>query len=990
MFEKSLYDLIRGIRSHKGNERQYVLDSLKECRNEAKSQDLDIKATAILKLIYLDMFGHDMSWASFHTLEVMSAPKFRQKRIGYLAAVQSFRIDTDVLMLTTNLMKKDLTSGSVPEMSLAINGLAHIASPSLARDLSPDLVSKLSHSSPNIRKKAVLVLYKCFLQSPELLRTCWPKLRECLNDEDPSVVSATVNVVCELARRNPKNYLPLAPQLFKLLLEQGNNWMTIKLIKLFATLTPLEPRLIKKLIPPITNLIRTTTAMSLLYECINGLIEGGLLAGISNSVDAEELASVCVMKLRGFLVEGDSNLKYVGLVALTKLVATHPHLVNQHQDVILECIDDTDISIRYRALELAVGMVDVDSLPGVVTKLMRQLKPSKNGDQEYVELEGAEEDEDEDDMEDDVIHPSRSTRGKVVALELPDDYKRSVIEGILEMCRRDMYANIADFEWYLDVLVQLVRFVPPVQRSEEEDEEIVQAGKDVSDDIGFELRNVAVRVRIVRPEAVRCAELLLSRRDGIFPSAGGGGLRVLGPAAWIAGEYASLLPNPHATFDYLLSPLSTTLPPAILSIYIQAASKIYSSLTSSLKIPWDPARKSTLTLLTDRLITFLTPLASSPHLEVQERAVEFLELFRLGLEAIQGQPASTDKETYDPPLLLTQAVPSLFIGQELNPVAPGAQRKVPLPPGLDLGDFINPDLASLLASADHDPALTEAYDPEDSKFAKFYFEKAKPLISATGFGYRSSLVPASQKIDSAAAGSYQSSPGPDVDQDPEAVARKRRERRERNRDDPFYIFTPGDVSDGEIDAIPIMELKLDEGEIPPNLAAAKNKVKRKPKERVEIAADEGIDGDEDGNGNGDDVAPAAVKGRKKKGLLQVDSTALEGFSLDDTEEKERDRKEVERSRREVERLRREMEAAAKRVQEQKEVESGAVGQEKVKKGKKKKVEAEGDGDKKVKKKKKVKEGEQTEGGEKPKKKKKKKKKVKSAEEESEEVEKVVE
>lgn len=52
------------------------------------------------------MFGHDMSWASFHVLEVMSSPKFMQKRVGYLAAVQSFTVDTDVLMLTTNLLKK--------------------------------------------------------------------------------------------------------------------------------------------------------------------------------------------------------------------------------------------------------------------------------------------------------------------------------------------------------------------------------------------------------------------------------------------------------------------------------------------------------------------------------------------------------------------------------------------------------------------------------------------------------------------------------------------------------------------------------------------------------------------------------------------------------------------------------------------------------------------------------------------------------------------
>ena len=47
-----------------------------------------------------------MSWASFHVVEVMSSPKFHLKAIGYLAAVQSFKQDTDVLMLTTNLLKK--------------------------------------------------------------------------------------------------------------------------------------------------------------------------------------------------------------------------------------------------------------------------------------------------------------------------------------------------------------------------------------------------------------------------------------------------------------------------------------------------------------------------------------------------------------------------------------------------------------------------------------------------------------------------------------------------------------------------------------------------------------------------------------------------------------------------------------------------------------------------------------------------------------------
>ena len=67
---------------------------------------IDKKATALLKVIYLEMFGYDMSWASFHVLEVMSSTNHLQKRVGYLGAMQSFRSDTEVLMLATNLLKK--------------------------------------------------------------------------------------------------------------------------------------------------------------------------------------------------------------------------------------------------------------------------------------------------------------------------------------------------------------------------------------------------------------------------------------------------------------------------------------------------------------------------------------------------------------------------------------------------------------------------------------------------------------------------------------------------------------------------------------------------------------------------------------------------------------------------------------------------------------------------------------------------------------------
>lgn len=48
--------------------------------------------------------------------------------------------------------------------------------------------------------------------------------------------------------------------------------------------------------------------MSLLYECINGIIQGGILDSEENSQERDEVAALCVGKLRGMIVmDSDPN-----------------------------------------------------------------------------------------------------------------------------------------------------------------------------------------------------------------------------------------------------------------------------------------------------------------------------------------------------------------------------------------------------------------------------------------------------------------------------------------------------------------------------------------------------------------------------------------------------------------------------------------------------------------------------------------------------------
>ena len=74
-------------------------------------------------------------------------------------------------MLTTNMIRKDISSQNQYDASLALTGLACFMTTDLARDLANDILTLMSSSRPYLRKKAILVMYKVFLKVSEKMYT---------------------------------------------------------------------------------------------------------------------------------------------------------------------------------------------------------------------------------------------------------------------------------------------------------------------------------------------------------------------------------------------------------------------------------------------------------------------------------------------------------------------------------------------------------------------------------------------------------------------------------------------------------------------------------------------------------------------------------------------------------------------------------------------------------------------------------------------------
>eukprot|EP01027_Heterolobosea_sp_BB2_P010522 GEZU01015435.1.p1 GENE.GEZU01015435.1~~GEZU01015435.1.p1 ORF type:complete len:639 (-),score=149.75 GEZU01015435.1:1263-3179(-) len=628
MFQKNLPDLVKGIRANKKNEEKYIQEAIAEIKRELKSPDMKIKATGIEKLTYLHMIGYDMEWAAFHVIEVMSQPQFHFKRIGYLAASQSFNEKTDVMVLTTQTFKVDIKSNDQYEAGIAINCLANICTPDLARDLVADVVTQVSSSKPYVRKKSVLALYRIFLKYPDALRPSFPRLKERLEDQDPAVISCAVNVICELARKNPQNYLGMAPLFYKLLTTLTNNWTLIKIVKLFGALTPLEPRLAKKLVEPLTNIINTTPAKSLLYECLN-TVSKGMTKHLS-------IVRLAVEKLRMFVEDPDQNLKYLGLLGLTDILKTYPRIVADLKEVILDCLNDEDVTIRLRALDLLTGVATKKNLVDIIRKLMQH------------------------------VHTSEGS------------YRDDLVEKIINTCKQNNYECIVNFQWYISVLMELT-----------EVKGIKHGGL-----IAQQLMDVIIRVKGIRPYGAKAMVSLLNSPHLVDETSNQNSMHeVLYAAAWIVGEFVRYVEDPLSVLDSLLQPRIEKLPSRIQSVYVQAVLKVYACAAyppvpqpvqqllntegeGGEEQPDQPevyfshtseeSRISMLRAMRDMIASRFGIFLKSADIEVQERATTCLRILEIHASLLEG---GTD----------ISAQLAVLFDEDLNPVGPKAQKKVYCP-----------------------------------------------------------------------------------------------------------------------------------------------------------------------------------------------------------------------------------------------------------------------------------------------------------------------
>ncbi|CAI9278333.1 unnamed protein product [Lactuca saligna] len=384
-----LRDMIRAIRACKtaAEERAVVRKECASIRAAVSDNDNDYRHRNLAKLMFIHMLGYPTHFGQMECLKLIAAPGFPEKRIGYLGLMLLLDERQEVLMLVTNSLKQDLNHTNQYIVGLALCALGNISSAEMARDLAPEVERLLQFRDPNVRKKAALCSIRIIKKVPDLAENFVNPVTSLLKEKHHGVLLTAIQLCADLCivSEEALEYFrkKCTEGIVKVLKDAVNSpyapeydisgisdpFLQIRLLRILRILGHGDADASDFMNDVLAQVATKTESNknagnAILYECVETIM---------SIEDSGGLRVLAINILGRFLSNRDNNIRYVALNMLMKAISIDGQAVQRHRATILECVKDSDASIRKRALELVYLLVNESNVKPLTKELIDYL-----------------------------------------------------------------------------------------------------------------------------------------------------------------------------------------------------------------------------------------------------------------------------------------------------------------------------------------------------------------------------------------------------------------------------------------------------------------------------------------------------------------------------------------------------------------------------------------------------------------------------------------
>lgn len=150
------------------------------------------------------MLGYPTNFIHISCVNLLASNKYSDKRIAYVALCVLMDEKSEVLLLTSHSIKKDLESSNQYIAATAMNAIGEVATPDMCRDSAAEIVKHMTNPNPYLKKKAALAASKIVRKCPELIDGFAEKLGSYFEDKNHGVLICGISLAIQIFKLEPE------------------------------------------------------------------------------------------------------------------------------------------------------------------------------------------------------------------------------------------------------------------------------------------------------------------------------------------------------------------------------------------------------------------------------------------------------------------------------------------------------------------------------------------------------------------------------------------------------------------------------------------------------------------------------------------------------------------------------------------------------------------------------------------------------------------